>query len=60
MKKKSKILIVILSTVLFQNAFNIFPVRANELSASVIERAENISLDEKCIARYNSIRIRLH
>ena len=60
MKKKSKILIVILSTVLFQNAFNIFPVRANELSASAIERAENISLDEKCIARYNSIRISWH
>lgn len=45
------------SIALLQSGTNILPVLANNTATSVIESRENISLEQKCTARYNSIRI---
>lgn len=56
-RKNKKVLLVILSAVLLQSGTNILPVLAINTTISLNESRENISLEEKCTARYNSIRI---
>ncbi len=56
-RKNKKIILAVVSIALLQSGTNILPVLANNTATSVIESRENISLEQKCTARYNSIRI---